>query len=200
MGTVTSSSGSSEIALKDIATILAALIAALVAVFGWFAVSWLTSRREDRTKRLELTIEQAEKQISEFYAPLMYLILRLDAIYRTKLRIEDGKPDSIAKLSEVAYKEYFYPTHLEIAELLKTKIHLLEGSTVPDPLLAYIRHVTSESIAWRLSEDNIHVWERVEGFPSIFFDELQKDRQVVYERYENALRELRHGLSGGRAF
>jgi hypothetical protein len=185
---------------RDLATILAALIAALVAVGGWFAVSWLTTRREDRTRRLALTIQQAEKQISEFYAPLLFLLLRLDTIYRTKMKIENGKPNSVPKLDEVGYKEYFLPTHNEIAELLKNKIYLLEGSTVPASLLAYVSHFTSENLAWRLAAENIHVWERVEGFPSEFFDELQKDRALVYERYESALRELRHGVFGAHRF
>ena len=153
-----------------------------------------------RTRRLQLTIQQAEKQISDFYAPLVFLLLRLDSIYETKMKIEDGKPNSVPKLDEVAYKEYFLPTHNEIAELLKTKIHLLEGSVIPESLLAYVRHFTSENIAWRLAAENIHVWERVEGFPSEFFEELKKDREIVYKRYESALRELRHGVLGVHVF
>ena len=185
---------------KDAATILAALIAAAVAVFGWFIVSGLTRRREDRTKRLELTIQQSEKQTSEFYSPLVFLILRLDAIYRVKKRIVEAQPDIEGKISEVLYREYFLPTHEEIAALLKTKIHLLEGSDIPESLLGYVRHFTSENLAWRLARDDVHVWRQVEGFPSEFFDELRKDQQLVYDRYERSVRELRHGVLGRGLF
>jgi hypothetical protein len=174
--------------------IVAALIAAFVAGLGWFVASWLTSRREDRTKRLQLTIEQAEKQVSEFYSPLIFSIERLDAIYRIKNDMVVACPDKKGPIEEVAYAEYFLPTHQEIATILKTRIHLLEGSAVPLSLIDYIDHFTSENLAWRLRRDGIDVWSEVRRFPSDFFEQLQEDRTLVYTRYQNALQELRHGL------
>jgi hypothetical protein len=168
-----------------------ALIAAFVAGLGWFVASWLASRREDRTKRLQLTIEQAEKQVSEFYSPLIFLIERLDATYRAKQGMLAACPDKKGPIEEVAYTEHFLPTHQEIATILKTKIRLLEGSEIPPPLLNYIDHFTSENIAWRLKRDGIDVWSQVKRFPSEFFDQLQQDRALVYTRYQNALQELR---------
>jgi hypothetical protein len=69
------------------ATVIAAFIAAVVAVAGWFILSYLTGRREDRTKRLQLTMEHSEKQIGEFYAPLLGLLEQLDTTYRVKERM-----------------------------------------------------------------------------------------------------------------
>jgi positive regulator of sigma E activity len=178
------------------ANIISALIAAAVVVSGWFVASELARRREDRTKRLQLTIEQAEKQVTEFYSPLVFLIKRLDAIYRIKTGMIDAVPAKNALIEEVAYKDYFLPTHQEISTILKTKIHLLEGSVIPSSLLAYIEHFTSENLALRLMQENIDVWSQVRRFPSEFFDQLQKDQALVYERYERALRELQHGSPG----
>src|SRR6266436_5464796 len=76
---------------EEMATVLAALIAAIVAVTGWFIAHQLTTRRDDRTKRLELTIAHSEKQISEFYAPLAFLLEQLDTIVGVKEYIEEGK-------------------------------------------------------------------------------------------------------------
>jgi hypothetical protein len=174
--------------------IVPAIIAASAVVLGWFVVSALTRRREDRTKRLQLTIEQAEKQVSEFYSPLIFSIERLDAIFRAKEEMVEARPAQKGAIDEVAYTEYFLPTHQEIATLLKTKIHLLEGKVAPPSLLKYIDHFTSENLAWRLKRQNIDVWAQVKPFPSELFDKLQEDQALVYERYQNALRELRHGL------
>ncbi len=151
--------------------IVPALIAAFVAGLGWFVASWLTSRREDRTKRLQLRIEQAEKQVSEFYSPLIFSIERLDAIYRIKQEMVAACPDKKGPIEEVAYAEYFFPTHQEIATILKTKIHLLEGNAAPPSLLHYIEHFTSENLARRLKRDDIDVWSQVKRFPSDFFDQ-----------------------------
>jgi hypothetical protein len=69
---------------RAMATILAAVISAIVAIVGWFIVNLLNGRREDRTKRLALTIEKTEKQIGEFYAPLLGLLEQLDTVFRVK--------------------------------------------------------------------------------------------------------------------
>ena len=176
------------------APVLAALIAAMVAVTGWFIAHQLTTRRDDRTKRLELAIAHSEKQISEFYAPLVYLLGQLDTVVRVKENIEDQKKaEEIGSLGAITYYEYFLPIHLEIIAILKNKIHLLEGGVIPPSLLTYIAHFTSENLAWRLAKANIGSWEFITGFPWEFPDQLREHQELVYRRYEDAIRELRHG-------
>ena len=68
------------------ATIVAALVAAAVAMIGWFVGHLLVSLREDRTRRLQLTIEHAERQIGEFYAPLLGLLEQLDTVFASRIR------------------------------------------------------------------------------------------------------------------
>jgi hypothetical protein len=111
--------------------LLGALLAALMAVTGWFIGSQLTTRREDRTKRLELTIAQCEKQIGEFYAPLVGLLEQLDTIVNVKDNILGQKAEGVEGLDEITYADYFLPIHKEIISILKTKIHLLEGGVIP---------------------------------------------------------------------
>jgi hypothetical protein len=172
---------------KDMATVLAALIAAIVAVTGWFIGHQLTTRRDDRTKRLQLTIAQSEKQISEFYAPLVFLLGQLDTIVSVRDQIDKD-------LGEIMYNEYFLPIHTEIIAILKTKIHLLEGGAIPPSLLTYIAHFTSENLAWRLNRENIQIWNFITGFPKEFPNELKQHQELVYKRYEDAVQELRHGV------
>jgi hypothetical protein len=43
-------------------------------------------------------------------------------------------------------------------------------------------------------------WSQVKPFPSEFFGQLQQDRALVYTRYQNPLKELRHGLLLQREF
>ena len=135
---------------KAIVATLPAIIAAVAVVIGWVVVSSLTRRREARTRRPQLTIEQAEKQVSEFYSPLIFSIERLDSIYRMKNEMVRSRPSDEGVIEEVAYSKYFLPTHQDIATILKTKIHLLEGHDAPPSLIKYIDHFTSENLALRL--------------------------------------------------
>jgi hypothetical protein len=68
----------------------AAVIAAVVGGLGWIAAYLLTGIREDRTKRLQLTIEHASTQIKEFYAPLMALTDQLDTTATVKESVVGG--------------------------------------------------------------------------------------------------------------
>jgi hypothetical protein len=185
----------------EMATVLAALIAALVAVTGWFIGHQLTTRRDDRTKRLELSIAHSEKQIGEFYAPLVFLLGQLDTIVRVKEDIEKGKrAEGVGGLGEITYREYFLPIHHEIIAILKSKIHLLEGGIIPTSLLTYIAHFTSENLAWRLTKENVQIWDFITGFPEEFPGQLKEHQELVYRRYEDAVQELRHGASAKQPF
>jgi hypothetical protein len=178
---------------KEMATVLAASIAAIVAVTGWFIGHQLTTRRDDRTKRLELSIAHSEKQIGEFYAPLVFLLGQLDTIANVAEYIHKQKKDEgVGGLGEITYREYFLPIHKEIITILKTKIHLLEGGVIPPSLMTYIAHFTSENLAWRLTKENVQIWDFITGFPEEFPDQLKEHQELVYRRYEEAVQELRH--------
>jgi hypothetical protein len=68
----------------SVTTILVtAAVGAVVGGMGWIAAYILTGLREDRTKRLQLTIEHTSTQIREFYAPLMALTDQLASMVVT---------------------------------------------------------------------------------------------------------------------
>lgn len=176
-------------------TITAALIAAIVAVAGWFVGNYLTSLREDRTKRLQLTMEQSAKQISEFYAPLLGLLKQLDTTYQVKEDMVNQEPEHRDAISRIVYKEFFLPIHKEIGEILKHKIHLLEGNTIPESVRRYFEHFTSENIYWRLTEEgNITSSVKVSDFPEDFPNDMQINLDNVIKRYESAIQELRREI------
>jgi len=176
------------------ATVIAALIAAIVAIFGWFVGSSLISLREDRTKRLQLTIEQSEKQIGEFYAPLLGLLEQLDTTYNVKEEMIKQEPQHHDTISKIAYKEYFLPLHQEIGEILKHKIYLLDGNKIPESVRKYFAHFTSENLYWRLTEEEkLTSSVKASDFPEDFPQDMQINLGNVISRHESALEELRHG-------
>jgi hypothetical protein len=111
------------------------IIAAACAAIGWVVVYFLSSWRDDRTKRLQLEIEHASAQIKHFYAPLVALTDQLDTTVDVLETVTDGKVGGeYHKLAELMYDRFFLPIHEEINAILKTKVHLLEGATAPPSL------------------------------------------------------------------
>ena len=53
--------------ISAIGALVVAAITAISALLVAIITQFLARRREDRTKRIQLTIEQAEKQLNEFY-------------------------------------------------------------------------------------------------------------------------------------
>jgi hypothetical protein len=138
-------------------------------------------------------MEHSEKQIGEFYAPLLGLLDQLDTTYNVKERMVKQEPDNAEIISKIAYKEYFLPLHKEIGEILKHKIHLLEGNYIPNSVRGYFDHFTSENIYWRLTEEEkIRSSVEVRDFPDKFYDDIKANLSSVIERYESAVQELRH--------
>jgi hypothetical protein len=90
------------------ATVLSALIAATVAVTGWFIGHELATRRDDRRKRLELIIGHSERQISEFYSPLVFLIEQL----HTNAQVKEGiDKDRRVDVGEFMHRNAFLSLH-----------------------------------------------------------------------------------------
>jgi biopolymer transport protein ExbB/TolQ len=63
-------------------SVVGGLVSGLVVLF---ATQYLLRWREDRTKRIQLTIEHAEKQLSEFYSPLLALVEQLAETARARV-------------------------------------------------------------------------------------------------------------------
>jgi hypothetical protein len=62
------------------------LITAVVTIVGWYS----TRRREDRTRRIELSMRHYERQMEEFYGPIYNLIQVIWSINLTKEQFEES--------------------------------------------------------------------------------------------------------------
>lgn len=128
-----------------------AIATAAVAAVGWTLAYFLTGWREDRTKRLQLELEHASEQIREFYAPLAALTDQLDSTADVYDRVIEGKSEEERDaLSGLFYARFFLPIHEQINEILKKKVHLLEGPTPPKSFTYYFQHYATEKAYWNL--------------------------------------------------
>ena len=170
-----------------------AIATAALAALGWCAAYVLTGWREDRTKRLQLELEHASQQIREFYAPLVALTDQLDSTVDVYEAVTEGKSEEERHtLSGLFYARFFLPIHEQINEILKTKVHLLEGPTTPKSFTFYFKHYATEKAYWNLTGDGKDVSNmRIPPYPSEFYYDVRKGYDAVLQRYEDTLQELR---------
>jgi hypothetical protein len=121
----------------------AILVSAVVSVFLYF----LASRRTDSLRRIELTIQQLDRQVSELYGPVSNLICQVHATWDVKQTIKPFvTPDEFAEIDHRFGCEYFGNLHARIRKILREKGHLAEGGKIPESFYDYMKHCTMEHI------------------------------------------------------
>ncbi len=171
---------------SEIASVLISpLVAAVVAVLGWWVLDFLTRRREREARRLEGALQHLERQISELYGPLDGLIRTSNAMYEVALNVlptvDDGKRLNAQAFSDgdyVAYhflqEEYFLPLKKQMVEVLTTKLHLLESGRRPKSFDDFLLHQAAAEGLYRLSQAKGQSrWPRAPmGWPSEFGQDI----------------------------
>jgi hypothetical protein len=157
----------------------------------------LTRQREDRTKRIQLTIEHAEKQLSEFYSPLLALAMRLDQTAKESKRIEKAPNTARPDIDKIMWEDVYLPIHNEIINILKTKIHLIEGYNIETAkgFKKYLRHYASQEIYWRLLAKGHTIPGDTYPYPELFNADIKKGLSTVSKRYRDGFQELRGNRS-----
>jgi pimeloyl-ACP methyl ester carboxylesterase len=201
---------------QPIATLLVGILTAAVTVGGWIVLHYFTVRREaearqdarqkelearlasdarvDRLKRLEILLKQTESQIAEFYGPIMGLIQQVWATWEVKHLMEMKLDPSIyQKVDHYVGERYFLVLHEKIRSILREKMHLLEGVSMPDSFYNYIKHSVMENIQINLWDEKQIDTSSVEGigWPDQFPDDVKKGLRIAMQRQEDILAELR---------
>jgi len=148
-----------------------ALIAAVVAVLGWYATYAYTQIREDRTRRLTTALEYRERQISEFYGPLSSLVEQIHNVWLVRrLILKAGQSqlseDNRRKIVHYFWATHFNPLHRAIRDLLRTKLYLLdEHGRMPASFVAYFQHSVQEEVQQTLWDQFSIDTSFIEGTP-----------------------------------
>jgi hypothetical protein len=162
------------------ATILVATITAMVTIAGWFINNVLTARSERNRSRLTAELNHVERQLSELYGPLAFLIYEgqstfldlLDNLGRTYVFWNDEPlPESELSLWLFWVDNDLMPRNAAIQELLATKGHLIAGRTMPPSYLDFMKHYN----AWRVS----HLRWKEEGIKYSYHSKTNWPRQFA---------------------
>jgi hypothetical protein len=176
----------------------AGLLAGGVTAVGWFATHYLIKRREDSTRRLEVSAKYLERQLEEFYGPLFNLLHQLfvanhvqEDILRAGPRHGLSEADA-ARIRRYFRDSYFMPIHDEINQILKTRLYLIEGTELPESYYEYLRHAIQERVQTTL-------WERLNigtsyvtgrEYPQQLYTDIKNDLDAIMLRYARLTKAL----------
>ncbi|MGN8092815.1 hypothetical protein [Methylobacterium sp. 22177] len=168
-----------------------AVTAAFVGAMGWLCAYILNIYKDDRIQKTKLTIDHTAEQIRDFYGPLVSLTDQLDSLASVihLISFNNNNPG----ITTTFYNKFFLPVHKEINRILSTKIHLLEGSEIPDSFKLYFEHYAAEHSVHELNSSGISLGGSIDvpPYPSEFYWDVRKGFQTVLDRYEASVRRVR---------
>lgn len=181
--------------------LIVAMLTATVTILGWIVSNYLIRQRDDRTRRLTITLKRRERQIEEFYGPLFSLNKQITNAWVIREAIlSPGGNQRNCPLSDldrskvIGYfqDQYFFPTHNKIQELLRTKLFLIGGAKVPASFEEYLHHVTQEraqSELWqKLNISTIYLAGK--GYSQQFIDDVENSLREVMQEYDATVSEM----------
>jgi hypothetical protein len=173
------------------ATILAAMAGALIAIAGWFANYTL----HQRSKRKDAQVEFLRKQYEEFYAPLCSLAQRSDHIYEVMIKRRNLVKDTeeYTQVTKYFADNYLRPIQSQIRNILENKNYLaVEPQNLPESYVKFLRFEAQSGIQYDIwSKSGIGGGIETEPYPKAFLSDLNRERDLIAERYRAYLRSHR---------
>ena len=174
-------------------TIITTGIAAVVTIIGWNISHYLAKKREDRTRRIELSVNRLERQIEEIYGPLLSLIEQIFNVWRVENKLLDGVDDNKkGQIDHFVWKEYFLPLHIEIRNLIKIKFYLVDNEDVALSIKEYLEHSTQELFQSRISAELNISTSHIKGkrWPRCFHSNVKKAIVEIRKKREHLIKDL----------
>jgi hypothetical protein len=201
-------------------TLVAGLITAGVTILGWRVTHAYTRNREiasqeftrkleiekraaaderaDRLRLMELHLNQANTQMSEFYGPIYTLIQQVLMVREVNDFILQHVDTNKEEIAAFIKENYFFPLHHEISDVFRGHLHLIESTDMQvskgmrDSFKAYLDHVTREEIQhrlWREKKIPTHLAPGRE-WPEQFPKDIKDGWNTAMQRYEQIIAEL----------
>ena len=170
--------------------IVAAAVTGSISLIVWTLNALVTSWREVRARRDETRKRFLERQIEEFYGPLLALSRQRNAIHDIRERLFaafDSDEDKSATIRQFVRQRYYEKLDLEMQQILTNKLHLLEDTKMPDSFQNFLTHTIQADLQGRLWTDE-HIDNRVVeglGFPQAFSADITRTFSLLMTEYRS---------------
>lgn len=187
------------------AVLLGAISAGVFSAVGWFVSYFLSKRREYNLQKRKSIIGQLERQIEELYGPLLGLIRNSRYVFEVSKKLlpsDQEKGILFENFTEQDYKiywhftdNYFLPNNAKIANLLHTKLSLLETERMPKSFDDFLKHQAEYECTCRATRliDSHHngFVDYDQEWPKQFEEDVEKLLRATRESYDDYLKKLR---------
>jgi len=178
------------------AVIIGACSAGIFSSIGLFVSYYLSKQKDYESKRIDSALEHLERQIEELYGPLLGLLRNSYLIFEVSTKILPMLDDlsyDFKNFTEEDYKRYdyftetyFLPINAKIAELINTKITLIEKQNMPESFKKFLNHQIEYECIHNLMKEGKKYKES--DFPLSIRDypvDFMKDVEIQLEKYTN---------------
>ncbi len=183
--------------------VYAAVISAITSAISWFVLDSLSKKREDKTRRRELTLRHLQRQIEELYGPLLGLIQQTRIVYQVAVsklpHTPEGRTDqqcfssSDAAVWQYFVETYFFPLNSQITDLLRTKLYLLDSQVMPESFHHFLEHSAQFECLHKLWKEKGIDSSSVRGigWPKNFEHDVEETLKSLMERYKREMAIMR---------
>lgn len=183
-----------------LSALIGALVGGTVTMLGWFANYHLSRKKEMETHRRETSQQHLERQIEELYGPLWGLIQQSEAVYDVacqRLPSANGKVtptefnEQESKIWNYLKDAFFLPINIQIAELLRTKVYLVESSEIPISFKDFLSYQAQFEVLHRLWKDKEIDSKQIHGigWPAQFNLDVAESLGKLRKRYRDQLQQ-----------
>lgn len=164
---------------KASGTVVAAIIAGVVAILGWFSTYLFNSLAAAAAQKRAAKLAHVEKQLEELYGPLAFLVIEGRQTFEELIKLlgREYVFDANDQISNEDFKVWlfwaendFLPRNGRIKDLLSTKTHLLFNSEMADSYIAFLDHHNSwmiQHLRWQ-KERVAYSWHSATNWPEKF--------------------------------
>lgn len=155
---------------------------------------------EDRARKLDSLKHYYERQIEEFYGPLLNMVHQVyiaGSIQKELLFAQNESgikivcEDLAEKIRDYYYNTYFMPMHEEIRQILRTKMYLIEELEIPESFYLYLKHTAQErdqKVLWKEHKVDTLFLDGI-PWPNNFHEDIKSG-------FESAMRNFKKCLDG----
>jgi hypothetical protein len=152
-------------------------------------------KKEYESLRDKTSLQHLQRQIEEFYSPLLGLIQHAGIIYNiAKMKSPLGRHDPNHETWEYFVEKYFLNLNSQMADLIRTKIYLLESDELPESFQQFLTHSTefdSLYTLWKdkkVSSDEV----RITHWPTAFESDVKDSLDKLRRNYNDNLKRLKN--------
>lgn len=145
---------------------------------------------QDYLRREKNRFDYVQKQIEELYSPLVGLIQVSKNVHDIAVRKQAAQASG--EVRRYFVENYLIPINKEIAQLIQSKIHLIEGEELPESFGVFLEHQTYYMVLHRLWKKEGQESDDVNGpkWPTDFENDARRTLKELRKRYQEHRRNI----------